>query len=48
MITEIIDLLQISDFYGESETIDIAKGKYAYPNSLTQAINLLKRIWYGR
>jgi hypothetical protein len=48
MIKEIIDLLHISDFYGESETIDIAKGKYAYPNTLTEALTLLKRTWYGR
>jgi hypothetical protein len=48
MIKEIIDILQMSDFYGESETIDIAKGKYAYPNSLTEALNLLKRTWHGR
>ena len=48
MITEIIDILQMSDFYGESETIDIAKGKYSYPRTLTEALALLKRNWYGR
>jgi len=48
MIKEIIDILQMSDFYGESETIDIAKGKYAYPHTLTEAFALLKRNWYGR
>lgn len=44
----IIDLLQMGDFYGESETIDIAKGKYAIPRTLSEAVSLLKRIWYGR
>ena len=28
MIGQIIQLLQISDFYGVSKNIDIAKGKY--------------------
>jgi hypothetical protein len=48
MIKNIIDLLQLSDYYGESEAIDIAKGKYHYPLTLSEGINLLKRIWYGR
>ena len=28
MIKQIISMLQLDDFYGESELIDIAKGKY--------------------
>lgn len=28
MIKNIIDMLSISDFYGKTENIDIAKGKY--------------------
>tara|TARA_R110000868_G_scaffold12935_1_gene61100 strand:- start:166 stop:312 length:147 start_codon:yes stop_codon:yes gene_type:complete len=43
MVKEIILLLQLGNFYGESEAIDIAKGKYKYPRTLTEAIALLKR-----
>jgi hypothetical protein len=38
MIKQIISMLQLSDFYGESELIDIAKGK----NELTISP---KKIW---
>jgi hypothetical protein len=48
MIKNIIDLLQTSDYYGVSEPIDIAKGKYALPRTITETKNLIKRIWYGR
>ena len=37
MITNIIALLSISDFYGESELIDIAKGKYQIPTNWIKA-----------
>ena len=30
MINKIIEMLLLSDFYGESENIDIAKGKYKF------------------
>jgi hypothetical protein len=43
MIKNIIDLLNISDFYGESKDIDIAKGKYKYPSTWTEVKQLLKR-----
>ena len=33
MIKNIIAMLSVDDFYGVSENIDIAKGKYAYTNS---------------
>ena len=48
MITNIINLLSIKDFYGVSESIDIAKGKYKLPYNWTTAKEQLKRIWYGR
>lgn len=48
MIKNIIDLLNTSDYYGLDERVDIAKGKYQIPHSLTQAKRLLKRVWYGR
>lgn len=44
MIKDIIDLLQISEFHKESETIDIAKGKYQIPLSWKDVRNLFKRM----
>ena len=43
LIVLIIDLLKSDDFYGESETIDIAKGKYKMPISFKQMKNVIKR-----
>jgi hypothetical protein len=47
MIKQIIAMLKISEFYGVSENIDIAKGKYKIPKSLKEAIKQGKRIGYG-
>jgi len=38
MIKQIVAMLQLDDFYGESELIDIAKGKYQYTTSM-------KKMW---
>lgn len=43
MIDLIIQMLQISDFYGESELIDIAKGKNKLPLTLKEHIKSKKR-----
>lgn len=43
MIQQIIAMLQLDDFYGCSETIDIAKGKYKLHTSLSKAIKQVKR-----
>lgn len=43
MIKNILDLLKIDDFYGKSEFIDIAKGKYKIPNSIREAYKQDKR-----
>lgn len=43
MIKNILDLLKIDDFYGKSEFIDIAKGKYKIPNTMTEAYKQGKR-----
>jgi hypothetical protein len=37
MIKQIIAMLQIDDFYGESELIEIAKGKYKYHTKVSKA-----------
>ena len=38
MIKQIIAMLQLDDFYGESELIDIAKGKHELTTSM-------KKMW---
>lgn len=43
MIKDIIDLLNTGDYYGESESIDIAKGKYELPYSWKDTFNKIKR-----
>jgi hypothetical protein len=48
MIRSIIDLLVLDEYYGISETIDTAKGKYQYPSSISKGIKLLKRIWKSK
>jgi hypothetical protein len=52
MIKNIIQLLTISDFYGESELIDIAKGRYeipkTYKEAIKQGIRKVKAIDNGR
>jgi len=37
MIAQLIQLLQISDFYGQSEFIDIAKGKFKIETTVKEA-----------
>lgn len=48
MIKSVIDLLNLYEFYGISEDIDIAKGKYKYPETIREAKELLKRIWKSK
>ena len=43
MIQQIITMLQLDDFYGNTETIDIAKGKHKLHTSLKKAIKQAKR-----
>jgi len=47
MIKNIIDLLNASDWYGESELIEIAKGKYAGVRDYKEMKEQLKRLKYG-
>ena len=44
MIQKIIELLAIDEFYGQSELIDIAKGKYKIQNTIVQKYKQKKRI----
>lgn len=46
MIKNIIDMLQVSDFYKESENIDFAKGKHQLPTNWKSLVNNIKRrLW---
>jgi len=47
MIAETIKLLQSNEFYGQSEFIEIAKGKNAIPNNWKEAKKQIKRnrLW---
>ena len=47
MIKNILDLLNASDWYGISENIEIAKGKYAGVKDFKQMKEQLKRLRYG-
>ena len=48
MIKQILELLNASDWYGVSENIDSAKGKYKGVSNLTEAKEQVKRYYYGR
>jgi hypothetical protein len=48
MIKNIIDLLAMDDYYGQTRVIDTAKGKYKIPYTWGEVKKQLKRIWYGR
>lgn len=43
MIKQIIELLKTDDFYGVSEEVDIAKGKYKVPQTVKEGIKKVKR-----
>jgi len=40
---EIIEMLQLCEHFGQSESIEIAKGKYEIPTTIKQALNKSKR-----
>lgn len=48
MITETIKLLQSNDWYGVSEAIEIAKGKYEKVLTFSDAKQKIKRQWLLR
>lgn len=43
MIKEILDLLKLDDWYGQSESIDIAKGKYKHTLKFKEIYKQKKR-----
>lgn len=47
MIKQILDLLKIDDWYGISDEIDIAKGKYKAIGTMSEMKKKAKRFYYG-
>ena len=45
MINNILELLALHEHYGQSEVIEIAKGKYQLATTWKQGINKIKRQW---
>lgn len=45
MIKNILDLLALHKHYGQSETIEIAKGKYQLVTTWKQGFEKIKREW---
>jgi len=43
MIENILELLSLKDWFGHSENIEIAKGKYKIPKTIKEKLNQLKR-----
>lgn len=48
MIAGIIEMLNMNEHYGQSERIEIAKGKYEIARTWKQAFNKIKRLWQTR
>ena len=48
MISSIITILKNDNYYGISENIEIAKGKYKIERSLKKALEKIKRLWLIR
>jgi len=47
MIKNVIELLARGEYYGISEDIEIAKGKYEYITSWKRAWQKIKRLYHG-
>ncbi len=47
MVKEILELLNTNDWYGVSEDVDIAKGKYKAVKNMAEVKQSLKRSYYG-
>ena len=42
----VLKLLNIDEFYGISEEIEIAKGKYKMPETIKEGFKQVKRAYY--
>lgn len=45
MIKEILNLLLLDDHFGQSDNIDIAKGRYSIPKNWSNGLKQIKREW---
>jgi hypothetical protein len=45
MIKNVIDILNTNEFYGVSERVEIAKGKYKYPTTFRDLWKKLVRYY---
>jgi hypothetical protein len=45
MLKQILELLASQEHYGQSENIEIAKGKYQLTTTWKQAFEAIKRQW---
>ena len=45
MIKQILELLALDAHYGQSENIDIAKGKYSIARTWKDGLKQIKRDW---
>jgi len=45
MIKQILELLSLHEHYGQSEIIEIAKGKYQLVKTWKQGFEQIKRQW---
>jgi hypothetical protein len=48
MISLILKMLMMQNHYNSSEEIEIAKGKYELPKTLTAAFQQIRRQWKKR
>ena len=48
MLKQIFELLAIENHYGQSENIEIAKGKYQLVKTWKQGFEVIKRKWKTR
>jgi len=44
----VLKLLEIDNFYGISEEIEVAKGKYKLPTTLKEGVKQIKRGYYEK
>ena len=44
----VLKLLEIDNFYGISEDIEVAKGKYKLPLTIKEGYKQIKRGWYEK
>ena len=47
MIEKILELLSLDNYYGKSELIEFAKGKYKIPTTMKERYEQNKRKEYG-